>query len=68
MSRPTVVTTDYDAVPVRHWELPVQVVTDLVEAYRYERCFVCGNPVRDHTWFLINPNTNYVSDCSEVPL
>ena len=68
MTRPIVITTDYDAIPKRHWELPVQVVPNLAEVYRYEMCFVCAKPVRDHTWFVVNPETGYVSDCSEVAL
>ena len=65
MTRPTVITSDYDAIPARHWELPVSVVPNLPEVFRYAMCFVCGKPVRDHTWFVVNPDTEYVSDCSE---
>ncbi len=68
MSRPTVITADYDVVPQRHWELPIQVVPNLSSVYQHEVCFGCDKPVRDHVWFVINPHTNYVSDCSEVHL
>lgn len=68
MTRPIVITTDYDVIPSRHWEQPYQLVPNLAEAVRYADCVRCAKPVRDHTWFVIHPATDYVSDCSEVPL
>lgn len=65
---PKVITVDYNAVPKRWWELPYSVIYSMADAYRYVICTRCGKAVAVHTWFVINTETNYVYDCSEMPL
>jgi len=68
MSRPKVVTVSSGEVPKRHWELPVALVSTMAEVPGSDVCQLCCKPVRDHTWYVVNPETDYVSDCSEMPL